>query len=73
VPKKTALSNQAHGSTLSPDSNSPASRASKGDCQAILFHGLAPGHHSTGEWSRLSDLTINEAASLKSLTVAPDQ
>ncbi len=26
-----------------------------------LLHGFAPGHHSTGEWSRLSDLTIKEA------------
>src|SRR5215470_1525089 len=37
------------------------------------FHGLTPWHHLTGDWSRLSALTINELASLKSFGVAPDQ
>jgi hypothetical protein len=37
------------------------------------FHGLARGHHLTGDPSRPSALTINAAALLKSLTVAPDQ
>ena len=45
----------------------------RGDREANLFHRFAPGHHSTGERSRLSDLTIKEVASLKSLSVAPDQ
>jgi hypothetical protein len=45
----------------------------RGNRAANLLYGLAPGHHSTGEWSRLSALTIKAVASLKSFTVAPDQ
>src|SRR5262245_38732449 len=41
--------------------------------QGSKFHGLAPGHHLTGECSRPSALTMNELASLKSFGVAPDQ
>jgi hypothetical protein len=56
-----------------PPLRSEISQRFRDDREANLFHGLAPGHHSTGEWSRLSALTIKEVASLKSFTVAPDQ
>jgi len=37
------------------------------------FQGLGAWHHLTGDWARPSALIINEVASLKSFTVAPDQ